>query len=95
MALAALAAASLASNSAAFVAPCSSSSSFVRRSSAHHASTSSSTATMSLESNNAARVALGTFLAGAALMFSGGEVALADGSTSKFSLPPVAQGKDR
>ncbi len=52
---------------------------------------------MSLDSNNvnAARVAVGTFLAGAAVLFSGGEVALADGSTTKFSLPPVAQGKDR
>lgn len=49
---------------------------------------------MSLD-NNSARVALGTFLAGAAVLFSGGEAALADGSTTKFSLPPVAQGKDR
>ncbi|CAM9537909.1 unnamed protein product [Ectocarpus sp. 6 AP-2014] len=49
---------------------------------------------MSLD-NNSARVALGTFLAGAAVLFSGGEAALADGSTTKFSLPPVGQGKDR
>ncbi|CAM9629219.1 unnamed protein product [Hapterophycus canaliculatus] len=48
---------------------------------------------MSLD--NSARVALGTFLAGAAVLLSGGDVALADGSTTKFSLPPVGQGKDR
>lgn len=51
---------------------------------------------MSLDSsNNAARVALGTFLAGAAMIFSGGEAALADGSTAKFSLPPISQAADR
>lgn len=59
---------------------------------ARHVST-AATATMSLD--NSARVALGTFLAGAAVIFSGGDVALADGSTAKFSLPPVGQGKDR
>eukprot|EP00903_Cladosiphon_okamuranus_P020124 g18479.t1 len=102
--LAALAVASLAGNSAAFIAPCitsssssSSSSSFLRKSlDAVHAASTASTATMSLEGNtNAARVALGTFLAGAAIAFSGGEAALADGSTAKFSLPPISQAKDR
>lgn len=43
---------------------------------------------------NAART-LGTFLAGATLIFGGGGAALADGSTQKFSLPPVSQAKDR
>ena len=38
---------------------------------------------------------LGTFLAGATLIFGGGGAALADGSTQKFSLPPVSQAKDR
>ena len=50
---------------------------------------------MSVEGNKAARVALGTFLAGAAMVCSGGEAALADGSTAKFSLPPISQAKDR
>lgn len=76
-------------NSTGFVAP---RSGFVPRSVAAHAST-AATATMSLD--NRARVALGTFLAGAAVIFSGGDVALADGSTTKFSLPPVGTGKDR
>lgn len=95
--LAALAVASLAGNSAAFVAPCSgsSSSTFLRKSPVH-ASTSSTATSMSLESEgNVARVALGTFLAGAAMIFAGGEAALADGSTAKFSLPPISQAKDR
>lgn len=38
---------------------------------------------------------LGTVLAGATLIFGGGGAALADGSTQKFSLPPVSQSKDR
>ncbi|CAM9184198.1 unnamed protein product [Ectocarpus sp. 12 AP-2014] len=79
--------------SAAFVAPCSGG--FLRKGvSTRQCSTATAAATMSLD-NNSARVALGTFLAGAAVLFSGGEAALADGSTTKFSLPPVGQGKDR
>lgn len=38
---------------------------------------------------------LATFMAGAAVLFSSGGAALADGSTTKFSLPPVSQAKDR
>lgn len=38
---------------------------------------------------------LGTFIAGATLIFGGAGAALADGSTAKFSLPPVSQAKDR
>lgn len=38
---------------------------------------------------------LGAFLAGATLIFGSGGAALADGSTQKFSLPPVSQSKDR
>lgn len=79
--------------SAAFVAPCSGG--FLRKGvPTRQCSTATAVATMSLD-NNSARVALGTFLAGAAVLFSGGEAALADGSTTKFSLPPVGQGKDR
>lgn len=99
-ALAALVAVSFADNSAAFVAPCSISSSssnmFLRQPSSSATAAATTAVTMSLQDNaNTARVALGTFLAGAAVLLSGGEAALADGSTSKFSLPPVGQGKDR
>lgn len=78
--------------SAAFVAPCSGG--FLRKGVPTRQCSTATAATMSLD-NNSARVALGTFLAGAAVLFSGGEAALADGSTTKFSLPPISQGKDR
>lgn len=38
---------------------------------------------------------LATFFAGATVFLAGADAALADGSTSKFSLPPVSQAKDR
>ena len=38
---------------------------------------------------------LGALLAGATLIVGGAGAALADGSTTKFSLPPISQAKDR
>lgn len=99
-ALAALVTVSYTENSAAFLAG---GGAFLGQN-AHHArlsrnAASYTTSSMSLvDADKAvadAAQTLVTFLAGATVMFAGGEAALADGATQRFSLPPVSQAKDR